>query len=188
MTLQMLITCRLKRFIVKIITNVMKRKWLKFSIANCTLLKISGRGSSGGSLIVCGEPLKAEESFKYLGDTFNSKGDNVALCKHRADKSVRSTIELVSLCKETNFGKHQIYSMLTMCQSVFLPRLIYNCESWSNLIQKDISNVQDAQLNFLRRVMEVPKSTTIAALFLELGILPIQYKLKRDSLYFLKEF
>ena len=51
---------------------------------------------------------------------------------------------------------------------------------------KDISNLQDAQLNFLRRAMEVPKSTPIAALFLELGILPIQYEIEKRQLVFLK--
>ena len=131
--------------------------------------------------------MKVEETFKYLGDTFNSKGNNVALCKHRVDKSVGSIIEIISLCKETNFGKHQIFSMMVMYQSVFLPRLIYNCESWSNLTHKDISNLQGAQLNFLRRVMEVPKSTPTAALFLELGILPIQYEIEKRQLVFLKK-
>ena len=117
--------------------------------------------------------MKVEETFKYLGNTFNTKGDNVALCKHRVDKSVGSIIEIISLCKETNFGKHQIFSMMVMYQSVFLPRLIYNCESWSNLTHKDISNFQGAQLNSLGRVMEILKSMHMAALFLELGILSI---------------
>ena len=49
-----------------------------------------------------------------------------------------------------------------------------------------MSNLQDAQLKFLRRVMEVPKSTPIAALFLELGILPIQYEIEKRQLVFLK--
>ena len=51
-----------------------------------------------------------------------------------------------------------------------------------NLTQKDISNLQDAQLNFLRRVMEVPKSTPIAELFLVFCLFSM--KLKSDSLYF----
>ena len=101
--------------------------------------------------------MKVEELFRYLCDTFNSKGDNVAPCKRRVDKSVRSTIEIIPPCKETNFGKHQICSMITMYQSVFLPRLIYNCESWSNLTQKDISNLQDAQLRRLRSDLLNPK-------------------------------
>ena len=62
-----------------------------------------------------------------------------------------------------------------MYQSVFLP----------NLTQKNISNLQGAQLKFLGRVMKVPKSTHTAALFLELGILPVQYEIEiRGSLYF----
>ena len=119
---------------------------------------------------------------------FNSKGNNVAFCKLRVDKSVGSIIEIISLCKETSFGKHQIFSMIIMYQSVFLPRQIYNCESWSNLTPEDISNLQGAQLKFLRRVMEVPKSTPTAALFLELGILPIQYEIEKRQLVFLKKF
>ena len=99
-----------------------------------------------------------------------------------------SIIEIIPLCKETNFWKHQIFSMMVMYQSVFLPRLIYNCESWSNLTHKDISNLQGAQLNFLRRVMEVPKSTPTAVLFLELGISPIQYEIEKRQLVFLKKF
>ena len=56
--------------------------------------------------------MKVEETFKYLGDTFNSKENNVTLCKHRVDKSVVSIIEIISLCKDTNFGKHKIFSMM----------------------------------------------------------------------------
>ena len=137
-------------------------------------------------LTVYGEPMKVEETFKYLSDTFNSKGDNVALCKHKVDKSMGSIIEMISLCKETSFGKHQIFSLMVMHQSVFLPRLIYNCELW-NLTHKDISSLQGAQLNFLRRVMKVPKSTPTAALFLELGVFPIQYEIGKRQLAFLKK-
>ena len=132
--------------------------------------------------------MKVEETFEYLGDTFNSKGDNVALCKHRVEKSVGFITEIILLCKETNFGKHQMFSMMVVYKSVFLPRLIDNCESWSNLTHKDISNLQGAQLNFLRREMEVPKSTPITALFLELGILPTRCEIEKRQLVFLKKF
>ena len=172
----------------KIITDIIERKRLKLSIDKCKLLRINDGKSDVNSLTVYGESMKVEETFKYLGDTFNSKGNNVALCKHRVDKPMGSIIEIISLCKETNFGKHQIFTMMVMYQSVLLPRLIYNCESWSNLTHKDISNLQGAQLNFLRRVMEVPKSTPTAALFLELDILPIQYEIEKRQAVFLKKF
>ena len=51
-----------------------------------------------------------------------------------------------------------------------------------------MSNLQGAQLNFLRRVMEVPKSTLTAALFLELGVfLPVQYEIEKKQLVFLEK-
>ena len=92
--------------VIKLSQILKKRKRLKLSIDKCKLLRINGGKSIVNSLTVYGEPIKVEETFKYLGDTFNSKGDNVALCKHRVDKSVESILEMISLCKETSFGKH----------------------------------------------------------------------------------
>ena len=43
-----------------------------------------------------------------------------------------------------------------------------------------------AQLLYLRNVMEVPRGTPIAALYLELGILPIQFEIEKRQLLFLR--
>ena len=55
------------------------------------------------------------------------------------------------------------------------PGLIYNCKAWANSSENDYKQLPNAQLAFLKRVMEVPKSTLVTATFLELGILPIRY-------------
>ena len=65
--------------------------------------------------------------------------------------------------------------MLLLYHSVFLSGLVYNREAWTNLTSKDYSCLENAQKNFLRHVMEVPKSTPTFGLFLEKGILPVQY-------------
>ena len=145
----------------KIITSIIERKRLKLFTDKCKILRVNGEKSDVNSLTVYDKPVK--ETFKYLADTFNSKGDNVALCKNRVDKSVGSKTEIISLCKETNFGKHQMIFMIVMYHSLFLPRLIYNCKSWSTLTHKNILNLQCTQLIFLRRVMEVPTSTPTTA-------------------------
>ena len=76
--------------------------------------------------------------------------------------------------------------MLLLYRSVFLPRLLYNCEAWSNLSKNDIKSLPASQLSYLGCVMEVPKSTPVAALYLELGILPVKYEIEIKSLLFLK--
>ena len=49
------------------------------------------------------------------------------------------------------------------------------------------SNIlRTAQLNFLRCMLEVPKGTPTAALYLELGILPINFEIEIKQLLYLK--
>ena len=76
--------------------------------------------------------------------------------------------------------------MFLLYKAVFLPRMIYNCESWSKLTSKDIAELQRGQLHYLRSITEVPKSTPIAAVYLEFGVLPIQYEVDLQRLYILK--
>ena len=87
---------------------------------------------------------------------------------------------------EVTFGTQQIETMLILYQSIFLPRLICNCESWSNLRTKDYQALQSAQLSYLRSVMDVPGSTPIAALFLELSASPIKFEIEQRQLFFQK--
>ena len=67
----------------------------------------------------------------------------------------------------------------------FLPRLIYNCEAWSNLDKDNYMMLQNSQLNYLRNVMEVSRAVPIAALYLDLGVLPIRYEIEMRQLFFL---
>ena len=160
-------------------------KRLKFSHEKCKLLKIN-TSDQQQSLQVNGKEMEVKDSFRYLGDTFSSKADNMAMTEERIKRSVGLTIEFIFLCKEVQFGDSQINNMILLYHSIFLPRLIYNCEAWSNISENDYKQLQNAQLAFLRRVMEVNRSTPVAATFLELGTLLIRYEIEKRQLLFLK--
>ena len=96
----------------KVIIGVQELKKLKFSFEKF--------------LFIEDKALDIENSTSYLGDVFNDKGYNTALCQDRADKAVDTIIELFSICKEVNFGKFKICNLLTLYQSTFIPRLIHN--------------------------------------------------------------
>ena len=111
------------------------------------------------------------------------------MIKDRVGKAVGTTNEIISLCKEVNFGKnHKISNMLLLYQSIFIPRLIYNCETWTNITLKDNASLRMSQLSFLRRALELPKSVLTAGLYLEPGILPIKCEIAIRQLLFLKRF
>ena len=124
-------------------------------------------------------------NFKYLADIFNSQGNNSDMILERIKKAVGAIIELFSLSKEAIFGKYQMSNQIRLYKTVFLPRLLYNSETWTNLSDNDFSNLQNVRLNYLRRIMEVPRSTPIHNTFLEFGILPIQFEIEQRQLCYL---
>ena len=80
--------------------------------------------------------------------------------------------------------------MLLLYSSIFVSRQIYNCEAWSNItmnpdderycIANGFSNI------LLRRVVEIPSSVPHVVLFLEPGILPINFEIDVRQQLFLK--
>ena len=55
-----------------------------------------------------------------------------------------------------------------------------------NLSKNDPKSPQAFQLSYLRCVMEVPKSSPVASLYIELGILSVKYEIEIKKLLFLK--
>ena len=92
--------------------------------------------------LVKGEDLKVDTQFKYLGDVLNSRGYNSEVIKDKVKKAVGITNEIISLCKEVNFCKNQISNMLLLNRSIFILRLIYNCETWTNITLKEYASLR----------------------------------------------
>ena len=131
---------------------------------------------SQASISINCETVKSVSFARYLGDHFNVKGSNQKLCAERCSRAKGTIIELMTICHEVVFRRKQIEVMLLLYRSVFLPGLLYNFEAWSNLSKNDIKSLQASQLSYLRCVMEIRKSTPVAALYLEMGILPVKYE------------
>ena len=90
-------------------------KRLKFAHEKCKLLKIN-TSDQQQSLQVNGQEMEVKDSFRYLGDIFSSKGGSMAMIEEKIKRSVGSTIELISLCKEVQFGDCQINTVLLLYQ------------------------------------------------------------------------
>ena len=55
------------------------------------------------------------------------------------------------------------------------------------MTKNDYETSKSQQLNYLRSIMELPKGAPIAALYLELGILPIKYEIEMRQILYLKQ-
>ena len=130
-------------------------KKIDVSEEKCELLKVNSKVGDA-TFQVNGKSVKTVRVVRYLGDHFNCKANNKDLCKERVKKATGTIIKLMALCRETCFGIKQIECMLILYRSMFLPRLIYNCEAWSNMTKNDYETLKSQQLNYLRSIMELP--------------------------------
>ena len=121
----------------------------------------------------------------YLGDVFNSLGNNDGLMADRVRRGTKAMITIASLMAEIEVGVHHVNIMLLLYRSLFLSTMLFNSQTWSNLRQKDIDSLRKLQLKYLKRILGVASSTANAFIFLELGVLPIEFEIEKRQLMFL---
>ena len=75
--------------------------------------------------------------------------------------------------------------MLLLYRALFLSTVLFNSSTWSNLRQKDLNSLKTLQLKFLKRIVGVASSTSNAFIYLELGVLPINFEIEKRQLMYL---
>ena len=75
--------------------------------------------------------------------------------------------------------------MLLLYRALFLSTVLFNSSTWSNLRKKDLDSLKTLQLKFLKRIVGVASSTCNAFVYLELGVLPINFEIEKRQLMYL---
>ena len=162
------------------------KKRLLLNALKCLLLCINVKSKDVIPKLMIGETaLKVVNKAPYLGDTFNENGDNNDLIADRTKKAKAYTINAMSLCAEITMGIFTIPTLLLLYRSVFIHIVLYNSQAWSNLTTKNIADLQVVQLNYIKRMLHAPRSTSNAVTFMETGTIPIENEIHIKQLTFL---
>ena len=63
--------------------------------------------------------------------------------------------------------------------------MLTNSEIWFNVTETEIEELESVDRVLLRQILQVPKSTPIPSLYLELGCTPIRYIIKGKRIMYL---
>ena len=74
---------------------------------------------------------------------------------------------------------------MLLYRALFLSSVIFNSQAWRNLTTKDFADLQRLQLKLLKKIVDAPSSISSSFLFLELGVLPIQFEIQKRQITFL---
>ena len=129
--------------------------------------------------------MKVKHLIVYLGLVFNSKGTNKDMIDNRIQSARTCMVSAFSTCCDVTLGRYMISSLLLMYQSVFLQILLYASQVWTNLTGENLKCLKVVQLQFLKRIMKTPSSTSNSLVLLELGVLPVENEIHYRKLVFL---
>ena len=106
------------------------KKRLLLNALKCLLLCINTKQDDVIPRLKVGETVvKNVDSAPYLGDIFNSSGNNNDLIDDRVKKGKACTINAMSLCGEVTMGMFSIETLMLLYRCIFLAIVLYNALS-----------------------------------------------------------
>ena len=114
----------------------------------------------------------------YLGDRVSADGKNTKNVAQRTQKGTGIICQIMKVIRTVNFGYHTVEIAILMRESILLNGILTNIEVWHNITNSEIQELEKIDRHFLQKVLCVPKSVPIAALYLETGLLPISVIIK----------
>ena len=168
------------------IVNFSLSKRLSLNQPKCCIITINKKSTdSVPTLIICRRQVQHVSKSKFLGDIVNEKGTNSDLIGDRVSKGNAAIINCITMCNEVTLGIFFTKTAMTLYHSVFLSVILFNSAVWTNITDKDMKNLRTIQLKYLKRVARAPYSTPNAFVFLEFGVLPVEYLIHIRQLTFL---
>ena len=141
--------------------------------------------NQGTEINLAGCKIKQTQKYKYLADIITPTGNLDETIHQRNNQILGITAELstiISLIDET--GLH-ISVAIAYYRAIIIPKLLTNSETWNNISQANMKQLEAIQNKSLKRLLRLPQGTPSQALRNELGIWDIKTTIYGKQLMYL---
>ena len=179
-----------------VISECIKSKQLLLNTGKCKVLVV-GKFEAAGELRrnlkndpirMNGEVVESVDVEKYLGDDLKSTGvaESATSTIERRLREVAGPIcEVIALahdCRSAYIGP--VHLAVTLWESIIVSKVITNASSWIRLSEKAIKILEQNQLDFLRRLLKLPRTTPSAGVWWETGVMPWKWRIIQKKMKF----
>ena len=128
--------------------------------------------------------MKCVDEKKYLGQIISKDLKNEKNLKDKTNNAVGNVNKIISTLNERPFGKYTFQGAKLMREGILIGSLLNNAETWINLTQKNLLELEKPD-KMLQEILFETKSSKVFY-YLEFGILPAKYVIMKKRLKFLK--
>ncbi len=147
--------------------EIASRYHIEFGSAKSKILKI-GKGKAKPDFYLGGKKLEYENTYKYLGETLNNKGNLENHINEIRRKTEAAYQTILTIMGNQHFNKIELETAWKLLETCIQPT--YGGETW-NLNKKEKRKINQIQENIIRRILMVPQSTPKTTLYMETGLL-----------------
>ena len=123
--------------------------------------------------------------FTYLGDIISSDGRNSLNIQERVKKGTGLLCQITKIFQSINLGSFTIEIALLLRESILINGILTNAEIWFHLKSSEIENLEKVDRSLFHRLLRLPQTIPVPALYLETGTLPVAMIIKvRRLTYF----
>ena len=165
-----------------IINAKIESKKLEFGSTKCYNIHIGQLEDTHSNLKVHGDILSVKQYETYLGDIICSSGSNDRNIENRKIQGLASINQITSILNLTSLGHYFFEIALILRESILVSKLVFNSEVWYNLSIKQMEKLEQIDKIYLRKILNIPKSTPKVGIHMECGVMPIRYVIKSRRL------
>ena len=135
-------------------------------------------------IIIGNTKLAITQRYEYLGDVISADGRLMETIDQRSKSCTATVAELNAIIEETVAENILIDAVVTYHNSIIIPKLCLNSETWS-LNKTEIQMMETTQNKSIKRMLRLPQGTPSQGLRAELGIYSIESVISIRKLRFL---
>ena len=133
----------------RVVVFFSKKKRVDLNEEKCVVLPINVTDKDAIPVLhVNGKKLDVVDVTRYLGDMFNSKGNDNDLIADRVAKGMACMISSIALASEITLGAYLIRTLLSLYKSIFVQVTTFNSRAWDSLMISGLSTDFSVVLTF----------------------------------------
>ena len=157
---------------------------IKWSADKCAVMEIGGHDDYKQNWKLGNQQINHQDTYKYLGDIIDRNGRNLRNIEHRLIKVKQSTYSIITCAKNEIMQRIEIQTMLKLHETVNIPVLLHNCESWT-LTKTDDLNIEKIEIWALKLMLNLPCTTPSVAIRYITGTLYTKTRIQTRQLLYL---
>ena len=169
-----------------ILNNKIASNKLRLSSSKCHHLHIARKRSKCyNNLKAGGQNMKKSSECSYLGDILSENGSIDATIEKRRQKGIGICSQIFGMINGLSLGHYYFKIAFLFRETMLLNGMLTNLEVWHPVSSNQLKVLDKIDANFLRKTLKSHSKTPKEALYLETGLLPIEFVAMQRRLMYL---